>query len=193
MFDTEHGVEVRVQLWATKQTLGESKPSPQSALYIDDRRHRMIEAKTDQRFQIEFVITKNFDFKGCKYLRALVEVDGGIRSLSKHVFNNCIRSHGIKKGQSSYHMSTLRTSNSGSWKNLGFAFAQLKPDQNINMTAEEAVKEALARGNITVTIQRGSAIRSDFDPDDEPVLASMRSLKTSEKVINEHCKTHSFK
>lgn len=66
-------------------------------------------------------------------------------------------------------------------------------DENINMPADEAAKEALSRGSIIVTLQRGSAIRTEFNLDDEPAIVPMRSLKTSEKVIKDYCKTHAVK
>lgn len=192
MIDPDQGTEVRVQLWATKQTLGESRPSPQSPLYLPDPRHRMIEAKTDQRFQIEVVITKNFDFQSCRYVRALDEIDSGTRTLSKHIFNNRIGAN-AKKHRHSYHLSTLRTSNGGSWKNFGFAFPELKQDDSIDLTADAAAKEALQRGKITVTLQRGSTICTAFDPDDEPRHPPMLSMKVSKKVIKDQCKTHGFR
>lgn len=152
----------------------------------------MIEAKTDQRFQIEVVVTKDFDFLGCRYVRALVEIDGGIRALSKHIFHNRTGPNS-RKNRHSHSLSTLRPSNSGSWENFGFAFAELKQDDTIVLAADEALKEAMQRGKITVTLQRGSAICSSFDPDDEPKLPAMRSLKVSKKVIQDQHKTHSFK
>ena len=107
MIDADQGLEFRVKLWANKETLGEYKLSPQSPLYMGDPRHRMINAKTDQQFQVEVVITKDFNFKGARYVRALVEFDGGTRSVTEHVYNNSIRNRGDRKHAYTKHISAF--------------------------------------------------------------------------------------
>ena len=97
MIDDEMGLKVRVREFASKQIYGEFKPAPQSPLYKADKRHRMIPATTDEKFDIEIVLSSKFDFKGQRYVRAKVEFDGGVRTISKHIFNNSIRS--VKSGE----------------------------------------------------------------------------------------------
>ena len=120
---------------------------------------------------------------GARDVRALVELDGGVRTMSKHIYKSAL-AIGSVKGTSITRLSTFYTVNGNHRQNLGFAFAQLKADGSIKHTSEEATKEALNRGTITVTIQRGGALRSQYNPQNEPQLPAMPSLETSEKVIN---------
>ena len=193
MIDDEEGLKVRVREFASKGIYGEFKPATQSPLYKADKRHRMIPATTDEKFDIEVVLSSKFDFKGQRYVRAKVEFDGGVRTISKHIFNNSIRS--VKSGERElkYHFQAIKGQKDGQWVYLGFTFGELKVDKDLVLSPEEEAKHAANCSTIKVTLQRGWAVCTEEDTPEDTNIQRIPSLKTSEKVVVKHCKTHGFK
>lgn len=126
MIDDEMGLKVHVREFAGKRIYRESKPATQSPLYKPDRRHTMIRATTDEKFDVEIVISSKFDFKGQRYVRAKVEFDGGVRTVSKHIFNNCIRSLNGRERVFKHQFRATKGLKDGQWMYFGFAFGELR-------------------------------------------------------------------
>ena len=193
MIDSGSGLEVRVRTFVGKKTIPEAKISDQSPLYISDKRHRMIPATNNERFEVQVVVTNKFDFKGYRYVRARVDFDGGVRTISKYVFNNSIRSRGPNAGSFKHTFTNLKGRRNGQWMYLGFAFGALEIDKDLVLDAEQESKQAAAFGTIKVTFQRGWTLRTDADVGAYTTPQTVPSLKTSRKVVVEHQKTHGFK
>jgi hypothetical protein len=192
MIDGGNGLEVRVRTSREKRTYPESRIAAQSPLYTGDIRHRMIPATTDEKFEVQVVITNKFDFKGQRYVRAKVDFDGSVRATSKYIFNNSIRNRGQNDGTFKHSFSTMKGQKNGEWMYFGFTFGALEIVKDLVLSAEEEAKQAANRGTIKVTLQRGWAVRTEEDAAVKN-LWPIPSLKTAEKVAVEHCKTHGFK
>jgi hypothetical protein len=131
MIDDEMGLKVHVREFTSKRIYGEFRLATQSPLYKLDKRHMMIRATTDEKFDIEILISSKFDFKGQRYVRAKVEFDGGVRPVSKHVFNNSIRSVNGREREFKHHFQAIKGQKDGQWMYLGFAFGELKIDKGL--------------------------------------------------------------
>jgi hypothetical protein len=193
MIDEEMGLKVPVREFASKRVYGEFKPAAHSPLYKPDGRHTMIRATTDEKFDIEIVISSKFDFKGQRYVRAKVEFDGGVRTVSKHIFNNSIRSLNGRKRVFKHQFRATKGLKDCQWMFLGFAFGELNVDKDLVLSAEEEAKQAANRGTIKVTLQRGWAVRTEEEKPADVNNQRIPSLKTSQIVVTQHCKTHGFK
>lgn len=195
MIDGLNGLEARVRIFKGKKICPESKISNQSPLYTGDARHRMIQATTDERFEVQVVVTNNFDFKDQKYVRAKLDLDGDARTLSKHIANNSVRRRGKSDGNSvKYSLSTMKGWRDDECVCFGFGFGALEvvPDLVLNAGAE--ARQAQNRGTIKLTLQRGSAERTKEGAAFEDInLQPVPSLATSERIVVEHCKTHGLK
>lgn len=187
------GLAARVRPSSSKRLYSEFIASPKSLLYKPDRRHRLITATTDERYEVEAEVMNNFDFRGYRYVRVLVIFDGGVRTVSKYIYNNAIRSYrGESKAAYKYTFKSTKEKKDGQWMNLGFAFGELKVDENKVFSPDEEAKEAQDRGTIKIIFQRGHAVHTEEGTPDE-IESPTPCLKTSAKVIKKHCKTHGFK
>ena len=194
MIDEFTNLQVRVRDFRTQARCKEYNISPQSPLYTKDARHQMIVATANKRFDIELSLLKDFNFKGCRYVRAKVDLDGGVLTMSKHILNNAIRQREGNDSCYKYQFRYMKGRKAdGTWTNFGLAFADLMADARLVLSTEEVAKQATNRGKITVTVQRGHALRTEEETPEDVKYKPLPSSYTSEKVIKEHYKTHSFK